>query len=274
MSLATLEQAIALLQGRKLAVLTGAGISTESGIPDYRGPETKRRARNPIRFQEYLKSDEMRARYWARSMVGWERFSKATPNAGHHALAALEARERLTGLITQNVDRLHQKAGHRDVIELHGALAEVRCLQCGNLEPRDALQVRLRALNPTLLERSAELAPDGDSDLSDDALREVRVASCLQCEGALKPNVVFFGENVAPGIVEDAYARVARSEALLVVGSSLTVFSGYRFVRRAESLGLPIVILNLGPSRGDPHATLTLDAPAGETLDALVQALL
>jgi len=274
LSLALLEQAIALLRHRKLSVLTGAGISTESGIPDYRGPETKRRARNPIRFQEYLKSDETRARYWARSMVGWERFSKASPNIGHHALARLEAAERLTGLITQNVDRLHQRADHHDVIELHGALAEVRCLQCGTLESRDALQRRLRALNPTLLERSAELAPDGDSDLSEDALRGVRIASCLQCAGALKPNVVFFGENVAPGIVEDAYARVEKSDALLVVGSSLTVFSGYRFVRRAESLGLPIVILNLGPTRGDPHATLTLDSPAGETLDALVQALL
>ena len=272
--MSTLAQAIDLLRGRKLAVLTGAGISTESGIPDYRGAETKRRARNPIRFQEYLKSDELRARYWARSMVGWERFSNAAPNAGHRALARLERAQRLTGLITQNVDRLHQKAGHREVIELHGALAEVRCLQCGVLESRDSLQERLSALNPALLSQRAALAPDGDSDLPDDALRDMRIASCLHCEGALKPNVVFFGENVAPGLVEDAYARVAASEALLVVGSSLTVFSGYRFVRRAESLGLPIVILNLGPTRGDPNATLTLDAPAGETLDALVQALL
>ncbi len=271
--MSTLAQAIEVLQGRKLAVLTGAGISTESGIPDYRGPETKRRARNPIRFESYLHSVETQARYWARSMVGWERFSKAEPNVGHHALARLEQRERLTGLITQNVDRLHQKAGHRDVIELHGALAEVRCLRCGMLEARADLQLRLRALNPTLIEKRAALAPDGDSDLSDEAVAEMRIACCLHCEGPLKPNVVFFGENVLPHIVEDAYARVAKSEALLVVGSSLTVFSGYRFVRRAESLKLPIVILNLGPTRGDPHATLTLDAPAGETLDALVHAL-
>jgi NAD-dependent SIR2 family protein deacetylase len=273
--LSRVDELVGLLRGRRLSILTGAGISTESGIPDYRGPETLRRARNPIRFADYMRDDLLRARYWARSLVGWERFSSAAPNAAHHALAALEQADLTTGLVTQNVDRLHQRAGSREVIELHGALAEVRCLDCGALEPRHELQHRLVVLNPDVLAHAVELAPDGDAEL--DASRALlagfRVPRCLRCEGTLKPNVVFFGENVPRETVEAAYARVEASEALLVIGSSLAVFSGYRFVRRAEERGIPVAIVNLGPTRGDPHATLRVEARAGELLPALVAAL-
>ncbi len=266
---------LTLLRGRRLSILTGAGISTESGIPDYRGPETRRRARNPIRFADYLKSDLMRARYWARSMIGWERFSSAEPNDAHRALARLERAGLTTGLVTQNVDRLHQRGGSREVIELHGALAEVRCLECGALEPRSELQHRLAALNPTILERAAELAPDGDAELDASAalLSGFGIPRCLRCEGTLKPNVVFFGENVPRALVDEAYARVEASEVLLVIGSSLAVFSGYRFVRRAEERGIAVAIVNLGPSRGDPHATLRVEARAGEVLPWLAERL-
>lgn len=270
-----MDDLVALLRGRRIAVLTGAGVSTESGIPDYRGPETRRRARNPIRFTDYMKDDLLRARYWARSLLGWERFSTAEPNPAHRALAALEHAGRTTGLVTQNVDRLHQAAGSRDVVELHGALAEVRCLDCGALEPRHELQHRLVVLNPEVLAHAAELAPDGDAELdaSRALLARFRVPRCLRCDGTLKPNVVFFGENVPRAIVEAAYARVASSEALLVVGTSLAVFSGYRFVRLAAERGIPVAIVNLGPTRGDPHATVRVSARAGEVLPALVAAL-
>jgi NAD-dependent SIR2 family protein deacetylase len=270
---ATREELLALLRGRALSILTGAGISTESGIPDYRGPETRRRARNPIRFADYMKSDALRARYWARSMIGWERFSRAEPNAAHHALARLERAGATVGVITQNVDRLHQRAGSREVLELHGALAEVRCLDCGLLEPRAELQHRLLVLNPGFHGRSAELAPDGDAEL-EVALDGFAVPRCVRCDGTLKPNVVFFGENVARPIVDAAYARVEASQALLVIGSSLAVFSGYRFVRRAEERGIPVAIVNLGPSRGDPHATVRVEARAGELVPWLVDALI
>ncbi|MCB9796850.1 MAG: NAD-dependent deacetylase, partial [Alphaproteobacteria bacterium] len=183
-----------LLRGRRVLALTGAGCSTESGIPDYRGPETARRARNPIRFQDFVKSPEGRQRYWARSFVGWPRIAEARPNAGHRALAALEQRGLLSGLITQNVDRLHQAAGSRAVIELHGALAEVICLGCGRLSKRADLQARLAALNPGFGRRDAEAAPDGDADLIE--VTDFQVAGCGQCGGDLKPHVVFFGENV------------------------------------------------------------------------------
>ena len=261
-----------LLAGKRVAVLTGAGISTESGIPDYRGPETRRRARNPVRFATFTSSPEARARYWARSLAGWERFRLARPNAAHAALAALEAAGIVEGPITQNVDRLHHHAGSRDVIELHGALAEVRCLECGAREDRDALQARMRAENPGLDARILELAPDGDAEI--EVAASFRAPSCRVCGGVLKPDVVFFGENVPRERVEAAYARVDEADALLVVGSSLAVFSGYRFVRRAYDRGKPVAIVNLGESRGDPYAALRIDARAGEVLPALASALL
>ncbi len=260
---------------QRIVAFTGAGISTESGIPDYRGPETRRRARSPMRFADYMKNDELRARYWARSLLGWARFSSAQPNAAHLALVRLEAAGRMTGLLTQNVDRLHHAAGSRDVIELHGALADVRCLDCGAHEPRAELQHRLVVLNPTFLHETAELAPDGDADLQLDGamLASFRVPRCLACGGTLKPDVVFFGESVPRGRVEAAYAKVEASDALLVIGSSLAVFSGYRFVRRAEERGIPVAIVTLGPSRGDPHARVRVEARAGEVIPWLVDTL-
>jgi NAD-dependent SIR2 family protein deacetylase len=259
-----------LLDGRPFVALTGAGCSTESGIPDYRGPGTRERARNPVQYRAFVGEPAARQRYWARSMLGWPRFSAARPNAGHHALAALQRAGHLTGLVTQNVDRLHHAAGNTDVIELHGALAEVVCLGCGALEPRDALQARLTLLNPRW-DADVELAPDGDAELA--AVEGFRVADCLACGGVLKPRVVFFGENVPRPTVDAAFAQVDAAEALVVIGTSLTVYSGFRFVRRAAERGIPVAICNLGPTRGDPLATLTVDAPLGAVLPGLVAAL-
>jgi NAD-dependent SIR2 family protein deacetylase len=254
-----------------VAVLTGAGCSTESGIPDYRGPETLRRARRPVQFRQFIESAAWRQRYWARAAQGWSLISNAEPNPAHLALADLEQRGRLCGLITQNVDRLHQAAGSHDVIELHGALAEVICLACGRLSLRAALQQRLIELNPGWFQRPVEAAPDGDAEL--EQVEGFRVADCLACGGLLKPHVVFFGENVPRARVESAWARVHEAEALLVVGSSLTVFSGYRFVKGAAERGLPIAILNQGPTRGDKEAALKLELQAGPTLTSLALAL-
>lgn len=266
-----LDELATRLRGKRLAVLTGAGISTESGIPDYRGAETRRRARQPIRFQEYTASAEGRARYWARSMLGWPRMAAARPNAGHLALAELERAGHVSGVITQNVDRLHHVAGSCKVIELHGALAEVRCLRCDMRAPRMELQERLTWLNPQLAQTWAELAPDGDADLVPSALQGFRVANCLACDGVLKPDVVFFGENVPRPRVEQAFALVDQAEALLVLGSSLAVYSGLRFVRRAHERRLPIAVINLGETRAGELADIHLDAAIGEVLPGLVE---
>ncbi|MCS6857702.1 MAG: NAD-dependent protein deacetylase, partial [Sandaracinaceae bacterium] len=231
-----------LLAKGRFAVLTGAGISTESGIPDYRGPETRRRARNPIRFADYLNNDLLRARYWMRSMLGWPRFAGASPNQAHLALAEFEAQGIAFGPITQNVDGLHQRAGSLSVIELHGSLHRVRCLNCGLIEPRSLLQARLVETNPWVLAHTAELGPDGDADLESERewLERFVIPTCLRCGGVLKPDVVFFGENVPHERVEQAYKRIEQASALLVVGTSLAVFSGYRFVRRAWERSIPI----------------------------------
>jgi NAD-dependent deacetylase sirtuin 4 len=270
---APFDRLVDLLKGRRFAVLTGAGVSTESGIPDYRGPETRRRARNPLKYRAFMDDPEARRRYWARAVVGWPRIASARPNDGHRALAAMEERGQISGLITQNVDRLHHAAASRDVIELHGALAEVRCIGCGAIEARSEVQRRLLELNPGWAERTTEIAPDGDAELPPSLVSGFRTTECLACGGFLKPNVVFFGETVPLPIVERAYRMVESAEALLVVGTSLAVFSGYRFVRRAEDRAIPVAIVNLGESRGDPHARVRVDAPAGETLTALASAL-
>lgn len=258
------ERLAEFLAGRRVTVLTGAGVSTDSGIPDYRGPETARRARNPIRFQQFVNDPEWRQRYWSRSFLGWPNIRDKVPNACHHALQQLEQQGRVEGLITQNVDRLHAKAGHSG-IELHGALAEVTCLSCGSLRPREQVQEQLRALNPDFHAKVLEWAPDGDAELPPQATADFRVVGCA-CGGHLKPHVVFFGENVPRDKVERAYGWVEQSQGLLVVGSSLTVFSGFRFVKRAQACGLPVAILTLGKTRGDPLAALKLEAPAGPAL--------
>jgi NAD-dependent deacetylase sirtuin 4 len=264
---------VSLTWGKTIVALAGAGLSTESGIPDYRGPETARRARNPMQARQFHTDPRARARYWARSMSGWPRIAAAQPNVGHQALAALERTGVLAGVITQNVDGLHHAAGSNRVVELHGALARVRCLGCGSIEPRASLQERLIAYNPGWAVRSAPIAPDGDADLDGGLFDDFRVPVCLGCEGVLKPDVVFFGENVQPHVKDSAFSLFDEGEVLLVVGSSLAVYSGFRFVRRASERGIPVVIVNLGPTRGDELATLCIDARLGEVLPRFVEAL-
>lgn len=265
---------VALLRGRRIVVLSGAGCSTESGIPDYRGPTTRQKARNPIRHRAFTTDPAARARYWTRSAVGWPRLTKAAPNPGHIALARLEHAGLVRGIITQNVDRLHQAAGSRRVVELHGALAEVHCLACGTLEPRAALQRRIERLNPGWSVRSVELAPDGDVELPETLTRGFEVPACLTCGGALKPNVVFFGENVPRERVEAAWRLFDDGDVLLVVGSSLAVYSGYRFVLRAAKEDKPVALVNLGPARGSDCAAVHVDGKTGEVLPRLADALL
>ncbi|MEM9068676.1 MAG: NAD-dependent protein deacetylase [Myxococcota bacterium] len=261
----------ALLANKTIAVLTGAGCSTESGIPDYRGPETRRRARNPIQFRQFMKDAAARRRYWARAMIGWRKFAGKQPNPAHDALAELERAGRLTGLVTQNVDRLHHAAGSEQIVELHGALAEVICLACRAISPRHDLQRRLERANPGFGSDDVEMAPDGDAEL--EAVEGFNVVDCESCGGPLKPHVVFFGEGVPKPRVDAAWSIVDSADVLLVVGSSLAVFSGYRFVRGAAKRGQPIAIVNLGETRGDPHATIKVEARAGELLPELVRAL-
>ena len=258
-----------LIAAGGVVVLSGAGLSTESGIPDYRGPTGLARRAEPMTYQAFTGAPAARQRYWARSHLGWRHIARATPNRGHHAVADLQRRGLLSGIITQNVDGLHQQAGARDVIELHGSLGRVICLGCGERTPRDELDQRLRAANPAWDAQVRLVNPDGDAALDDGATDQFQVVDCLHCAGALKPDVIFFGENVPPGRVADCYALVSAARALLVLGSSLTVMSGYRFVRHAARAGIPVAIINQGATRGDAQAMLTLDAPLGPTLATL-----
>jgi NAD-dependent deacetylase sirtuin 4 len=257
-----------LFERGPVAVLTGAGVSTDSGIPDYRGPGTASRARNPVQYREFVRSPAARRRYWARSLVGFPRVWTARPNVAHSVLARLEQRGHLSGLITQNVDGLHVDAGSQALVELHGRLREVVCMECGAVSSRRALQEALEQHNPGFAAHVAEQAPDGDADLERD-LQGFQVVDCAACGGALKPHVVFFGENVPGPRVEQAYGYVDQAESLLVVGSSLTVYSGLRFVRRAHAQAKPVAIVNIGPTRGDPLASVRLDASGGPLLHAL-----
>ncbi len=263
----------------RVAVLSGAGLSTESGIPDYRGPTGLARRAQPMTYQAFTGGAAARQRYWARSHEGWRHIAAAVPNSGHRAIAELERRGLLAGIITQNVDGLHQAAGARQVTELHGSLSRVRCLGCGARSSRRELDRRLREANPdwdrraAVAGRTAQVNPDGDAVLSDAEIDGFQVVDCTGCGGVLKPDVIFFGENVPKTRVEDCYALVNESSALLVLGSSLTVMSGYRFVRHAASLALPVAIINQGTTRGDADATITLAAPLGATLTALLTRL-
>jgi NAD-dependent SIR2 family protein deacetylase len=257
----------------RVAVLSGAGVSTDSGIPDYRGPDTRETDHSPIRYREFMEEPDTRRHYWARSAVGWPSFDAARPNDGHRALARLEAAGCVTGIITQNVDRLHQAAGSERVVELHGALAEVRCLDCGALTARGRLQERMTQLNPGWTDRAAAETPDGDADLPRSVTQQFRVPSCRTCGGPLKPNVVFFGENTASDRVEAAWGLLDEAEALLVVGSSLTVYSGFRFVRGAVQANRPVGIVNLGETRGTPLASVHVDGRTEAVLPRLAAAL-
>jgi NAD-dependent SIR2 family protein deacetylase len=256
-----------------LCVLTGAGISTESGIPAYRDESGTWVRSPPIRHQAFLSSDAARRRYWARSMAGWPLMAAARPNAAHRALAALEQAGRVTTLITQNVDGLHQQAGSRAVIDLHGRLDGVVCLDCRRPQPRRAMQDWLEALNPEGSPELQGLAPDGDAEVDPARYADFRVPSCPACGGVLKPDVVFYGDAVPRPRVDAAMATLAQAGALLVAGSSLMVYSGYRFCLRAQELGKPLLILNRGVTRADELAALRLDAPCGAALEALAAAL-
>lgn len=272
-----------LLRGKRLAVLTGAGVSTDSGIPDYRGPDSP--PRTPMTYQQFVGDEAFRRHYWARNHVGWRFMHRTEPNAGHRALAAMEAHGTVLGVITQNVDLLHEEAGSRRVIDLHGRYDRVICLRCHRVVSREQMAERLEALNPGFIEsigavEDVEIAPDADAVI--ERTQHFVVADCWQpdpeggpgpCGGMLKPEIVYFGETVPAPRVADAYALVDEAEALLVAGSSLTVQSGLRFVRRAAAAEKPIVILNRGATRGDPLATLTWDAGASESLALLAERL-
>lgn len=258
---------------RRLLVLSGAGCSTESGIPDYRSPGGVWTNHKPVYYADFVRSLTARQRYWARSLTGWRPFARATPNPAHHALAALERADRLHYLITQNVDRLHLTAGSTRVLELHGHNDAVVCLGCRARITRAQMQAKLQALNPTWTATATALAPDGDADLTTTLFTGFRVPTCDTCHGILKPAVVFFGESVPADTVQFAMDRVAEADALLVVGSSLTVWSGYRFVRAAAAAAQPIALLNIGPTRADPLATLKLEARAGEALPQILTRL-
>jgi NAD-dependent SIR2 family protein deacetylase len=239
----------------RIAVLTGAGCSTASGIPDYRDEHGRWRHVQPMTYAEFTGSAAARRRYWARSFAGWNRIEAARPNAAHHALAELEARGRVIGVITQNVDDLHRRAGSRRVIDLHGTLSRVRCLGCGALGARAEFQARLAAANRGWCAAVDGFAPDGDARLRDAPIEQFRVPACAACGGVVKPDVVFFGESVPAARVEAAFSLVQEADAVLVVGSSLMVLSGFRFARAARAAGLPLAILNRGVTRADGIAT-------------------
>lgn len=268
-SSAALVSAIDLLRNRRVVVLTGAGISTDSGIPDYRGPDS--RVPTPMTYDTFCSGPAAQRRYWSRAFVGWQLMGHAEPNPGHHALSVLEARSAVDAVVSQNVDGLHARAGQRRLIDLHGRIHEVLCLDCRRVSPRDALQERLARLNPDragLEHGGVQIAPDGDAVIDD--TEGFVLADCERCGGRLKPHVVFFGENVPGPRVARAIAWVDSAEALLVLGSSLTVMSGLRFVRQAHRAGKPVVIVNRGATRGDDLADVRVDAGCTEVLTRLL----
>ena len=270
MTSAGIDEVADLVRGGDVLVLSGAGISTESGIPDYRGPTGAARRGQPMTYQAFVGDPDGRRRYWARSFLGWRQIAAARPNAGHRAVAELQRAGYLSGLITQNVDGLHQAAGATEVIELHGGLDAVRCLTCGCSSTRDELDVLMRMLNPGFSPEALGVNADGDVDLADEALATFAPPHCGSCASPLvKPDVVFFGESVPAARVARCFELVRQSRAMLVLGSSLTVFSGFRFARAAARSGIPLVIVNQGPTRADDLADIKVDAPLGEFLSDL-----
>ena len=270
---ANIESLVQFLRPGKVMVLSGAGISTESGIPDYRGPTGRKRESDPIRYREFVGSAATRRRYWARSAIGWPRVRAAEPNAGHRAVAALQAAGLVTGIITQNVDGLHDAAGSGRVVELHGTLYSVICLGCARVCDRDAVQNTMIENNPGWDAHQARMTPDGDAVVPQELIDGFRTPACESCGGVLKPNVVFFGENVDRDVLRRAWALLEEARAVLVLGSSLTVHSGYRFVDKAYRQGKPIALVNEGPTRADRLATLKIEAPLGRTLETVSRLL-
>jgi NAD-dependent SIR2 family protein deacetylase len=269
---AALTDVARMLAEREIAVLTGAGLSTESGIPDYRGATGSLRRHTPMTYQDFVASEAGRQRYWARSHVGWRTITGALPNSGHRAVKALGEAGHVSGVITQNVDGLHRAAGTRDAIELHGSLDRVICLTCAATSTRLDLDQRLRAANPGFQAAGTRINPDGDVELDEAAVANFRLVACADCEtGILKPDVVFFGENVPKPRVQKCYDLIDRSRGLLVLGSSLTVMSGLRFVRYAAKADKPVAIINQGETRGDEHAVVRVDLPLGPALTRLAE---
>lgn len=256
---------------RSLFVLTGAGCSTESGIPDYRDVTGEWKRQTPVEYLPFMREPLMRARYWARSLIGWRSFGGAAPNAGHHALAALERAGRISLLVTQNVDGLHQAAGSQRVVDLHGRLDRVACTSCLHSSPRAAWQEHLEDLNASWVHLDAPIAPDGDADLVDVDFAGFAVPDCPRCGGVVKPDVVFFGESVPVWRHTQATAALTASDAMLVIGSSLMVHSGYRHAVAAAQLGKPVAAVNLGRTRADHLYSLKVTAPVGATLEQLIE---
>lgn len=256
----------------KLLVITGAGVSTESGIPDYRSEKVGRFATSksrPIEYQDFMKNKEVRQRYWARNFAGWQRFCSFSPNVTHMVLANWELNERLHWLITQNVDNLHQKAGSKRITELHGSTYRVKCMQCKTITDRQTLQREIAKLNPSWDVTTVAIAPDGDVDLPKEQVASFISPVCTKCGGELKPDIVFFGDNVPLDTVEFCYDKTDTADGLLILGSSLQVYSSYRFVKRFSDRKKPILIVNIGPTRGDELATMKVSAKCGEVLPLL-----
>lgn len=259
-----------LARAERLFILTGAGCSTDSGIPDYRDEDGAWKRAQPVLFSTFMSDAHTRQRYWARSMVGWPRIHHARPNDAHRALAQLEREDRVEALVTQNVDRLHQLAGSRDVIDLHGRLDWVRCMGCDHRLPREVMQAELRHHNPAWADLDAHRAPDGDADLEARDFSAFHIPPCSECGGILKPDVVFFGESVPAERVNAARSHLAHADAVLVVGTSLMVYSGYRFVHAAAHSGKPIAAINLGRTRADPLLTLKVSDSCAAALAFLL----
>ena len=255
------------LAGKKLAALTGAGISTDSGIPDYRG--AGRTPRHPMTFENFMGSAQAQQRYWARSFVGWSRISLAKPNAGHFAIAQAESLGQIVSLVTQNVDGLHQAAGSKNVIDLHGRLDRVKCMGCNKVHSRFDVEEQMRQLNPDVVQsKDFEFTPDGDAEV--ESTDSFVIPFCTACKGMLKPDVVFFGESVPATLVAASYAAIDAADALLVAGTSLSVNSGMRFVRHAAKANKPIVIVNLGPTKGDEYALAKIEGNTSHVLQRLL----
>lgn len=266
-----IEQLAGWVADGGVVVLSGAGLSTESGIPDYRGPSGAARRGTPMTYQAFTGDPLARRRYWARSHLGWRTIGDAAPNAGHLAVARLQQLGRVDGVVTQNVDGLHQAGGAHGVVELHGNLSWITCLACGDRSTRQAHEARLTAANPGFAATVAAVNPDGDVEVDDAELAGFAVPDCAACGGLLKPDVVYFGETVPTERVSRAFALVAGARTLLVLGSSLTVLSGRRFVLRAARDGIRVAIVNQGATRGEPYAGLLVDAPLGTVLPEVVR---
>lgn len=270
-ALAELARAAELLKGRRIAALTGAGVSTDSGIPDYRGAGAP--VRTPMTYSQFLADEPYRKRYWAGSHLGWSRFATSRPNSGHRMLAELEQAGLVTGVVTQNVDGLHVRAGSQRVVDLHGSMDRVVCLHCGQAFSREAVAERISVLNPWFDESAASrVNPDGDAEVDD--VSRFAVPECTVCGGTLKPDIVFFGEFVPPVKFEEARSIVARADALVVLGSSLVVNSGVRLVGLAQKRRIPVIIVNRGATKADARAAVKIDAGTSETLALLRDALL